>query len=99
MHTSGGGRAGSHLCVHAQPELAVSVQVCIPVEVAGQAVTSVSMLSLHKTDKRLLQTAAKLGPLMAEAAQAVGEALKEEEAQEAEASTSGQPQLDCMLTV
>lgn len=69
----------------------VMVQVCIPVEVAGQAVTSVSLLSLHKSDMRLLQTAAKLGPLTAEAAQAVGEALAEE-AQEEEAqqaSTSG----------
>ena len=69
------------------------MQVCIPVEVAGQAVTSVSLLSLHKSDMRLLQTAAKLGQLMAEAGQAIAEAMQaeaeEEEAQQT--STSGDP--------
>lgn len=76
----------------------VVLQVCIPVEVAGQAVTSVSLLSLHKSDMHLLQIAAKLGPFTAEAAQAVGEALAEE-AQEAQAqaSTSGDARLDILL--
>ena len=61
-----------------------SVQVCIPVQIPGQAVTSVSLLSLHKSDMRLLETAAKLGPLIAEAGQAVAEALAEEAQEEEE---------------
>lgn len=71
----------------------MSVQVCIPVQIPGQAVTSVSLLSLHKSDMRLLETAAKLGPLIAEAAQAVAEALAEEAQEEEEDRPSSNGEL------
>lgn len=43
--------------------------------------TSISILSLHKSDMRLLHLAAKLGPLIAEAAQDVAVAMAEEQAE------------------
>ena len=67
-------------------------QVTIPVEITGRGVTSISILSLHKSDMRLLHLAAKLAPLIASAAQEVAVALAEEEAEHNEqkqASASG----------
>lgn len=69
-------------------------QVTIPVEITGRGVTSISILSLHKSDMRLLHLAAKLAPLIASAAQEVAVALAEEEAEHNEqkqASASGGP--------
>lgn len=57
------------------------LQVTIPVEMAGQGTTSISILSLHKSDMRLLHLAAKLGPLIAEAAQDVAVAMAEEQSE------------------
>ncbi len=67
-------------------------QVTLPVEMPGQPVTSISILSLHKSDMRLLHLAAKLGPLIADAAQEVAVALAEEQAEhddQQQASASG----------
>lgn len=68
------------------------VQVTVPVRMPGHAVTSISILSLHKSDMRLLHLAAKLGPLIAEAAQDVAVAMAEEQAEyddQQQASTTG----------
>ncbi len=68
------------------------VQVTVPVGMPGHAVTSISILSLHKSDMRLLHLAAKLGPLIAEAAQDVAVAMTEEQAEyddQQQASTTG----------
>jgi len=70
----------------------VVVQVTVPVRMPGHAVTSISILSLHKSDMRLLHLAAKLGPLIAEAAQDVAVAMAEEQAEyddQQQASTTG----------
>lgn len=48
--------------------------------VPGQPVTSVSILGLHKSDMRLLHLAAKLGPVITEAARQVFAAMAEQEA-------------------
>lgn len=48
--------------------------------VPGRPVSSVSILSLHKSDMRLLHLAAKLGPIITEAAQQVAAAMDQEEA-------------------
>ncbi len=68
------------------------LQVTVPVRMPGHAVTSISILSLHKSDMRLLHLAAKLGPLIAEAAQDVAVAMAEEQAEyddQQQASTTG----------
>ncbi|DBB16628.1 TPA: Amidase 1 [Trebouxia sp. C0006] len=70
-------------------------QVTVPVRMPGHAVTSISILSLHKSDMRLLHLAAKLGPLIAEAAQDVAVAMAEEQAEyddQQQASTTGEGQ-------
>lgn len=64
----------------------------VPVDLPGQQLSSISILSLHKSDLRLLHLAAKLGPLIADAARQVAAAMAEEEAQQdsqPQASTSG----------
>lgn len=48
--------------------------------VPGQPVTSVSILGLHKSDMRLLHLAAKLGPVITEAARQVFAAMAEQDA-------------------
>lgn len=48
--------------------------------VPGQPVTSVSILGLHKSDMRLLHLAAKLGPVITEAARQVVAAMAEQDA-------------------
>ncbi|KAA6429725.1 MAG: hypothetical protein FRX49_00159 [Trebouxia sp. A1-2] len=70
-------------------------QVTVPVRMPGHAVTSISILSLHKSDMRLLHLAAKLGPLIAEAAQDVAVAMAEEQAEyddQHQASATGEGQ-------
>ena len=57
-------------------------QVTIPVVVPGRPVSSVSILSLHKSDMRLLHLAAKLGPVISEAAHQVAAAMAEQEGAE-----------------
>ena len=71
---------------------AFGIQVTIPVKVPGQPLASISVLSVHKHDTRLLQLAAILGPLIANAAQQVGKALAKDKKQtnhEEDATTSG----------
>lgn len=72
----------------------------IPVVVPGQPVTSVSILGLHKSDMRLLHLAAKLGPVISEAAQQVVAAMAEHDAagdDAQEAPVSGCCHVLCIL--
>lgn len=71
----------------------------IPVVVPGQPVTSVSILGLHKSDMRLLHLAAKLGPVITEAARQVVAAMAEQDAageDAQEAHVSGTCHLPCV---
>ena len=81
-----------HDLEHSTQHCLVVVQVTVPVRMPGHAVTSISILSLHKSDMRLLYLAAKLGPLIADAAQDVAVAMAEEQAEyddQQQASTTG----------
>ena len=65
----------------------------MPVEMPGQQLTSISMLGLHKSDMRLLHLAAKISPLIAQAAEEIAVAMAEDEEEHDEhqqASASGQ---------
>ncbi|KAL3142976.1 Amidase 1 [Trebouxia sp. C0009 RCD-2024] len=66
-------------------------QVTIPVVVPGQPVTSVSILGLHKCDMRLLHLAAKLGPVITQAAHQVVAAMAEQEAAGDDAQEAPEP--------